>query len=446
MKLIPQTIVGIEAAAQDLRIAVLRVFGGNRRLLRIDTLEGFAGQSEEDKASTLASYFKTHRLSNLNVYLSLPSACGVVREVELPASVGTTDAIRSAVALQIENLSPWALDEIYWDCSWDPPEKAARSIVVHVGIVPHTVLDPWITLFRSARLALTGASLSSLSWAHGVSALWGLRQPAMVLAAEPGYVEGTLIADGRIYATSMPGSDSAQLVRASASQLMRSGRIESAEQLRIVAHGSVSADADLEPVELPLQAAPTARVAFGAVSAASLGIARSGFGLNLIPPPLRHQQHYLQLVPTYALISLLALTGLAAWLREPYQQSLYAEQLDQAGRRVAAEVRPVADQESRLNRISERLKNLDALLRGRDANLEAMRELSRVLPQGTWLTSYVCQDNVVTIAGLSDSAADIQRLLEDSAVFRDVQFTSSITRDAGGKDRFSLRAVIEARQ
>src|SRR5207244_301869 len=116
-------------------------------------------------------------------------------------------------------------------------------------------------------------------------------------------------------------------------------------------------------------------------------------------------------------------------------QSLYAERLDQEARRLAVEVRPVADQEARLNRISDRLKALDGSMRGRDANLEALRELSRLLPPGTWLSSYSCQDNVVTISGFSESAASIQKLLEDSPVFRDAQFTSSITRDASGKDR-----------
>jgi type IV pilus assembly PilN-like protein len=52
---------------------------------------------------------------------------------------------------------------------------------------------------------------------------------------------------------------------------------------------------------------------------------------------------------------------------------------------------------------------------------------------------------VMQIAGFSESAAAIQKLLEDSPLFRDVQFTTSIVRDAVGKDRFNLRASIEVR-
>jgi Tfp pilus assembly protein PilN len=300
-------------------------------------------------------------------------------------------------------------------------------------------------LFRSARLALTGASLSSLSWAHGVTVLWGTERPALVLAAENNYVEGALIHDGRIYATNMPGADPAQLVPASASQLMRSSRIEANDQIRIVPHGAASAATGLEAVEMPVDGSNGTISSFGALSTALLGIVRSSFRLNLIPPPLRYQRNPLQIVPTYALIVLLALLGLFALVREPYQQSVYAEQLDQEGRRLAVVVRPVADQEARLNKVSDRLKTLDGLIRGRDGNLEALRELSRVLPQTAWLLSYSCQDNVVTIMGYSESASSLQKLLEDSPVFREVQFTSSIIRDSSGKDRFTLRAAIEVR-
>jgi Tfp pilus assembly protein PilN len=268
----------------------------------------------------------------------------------------------------------------------------------------------------------------------------------MVLAVENDHVEGTLIRDGRIFAATSAGADPAQLVPSCASQLMRSGRLDSTDQVRLVAHGPNGSAAGLESVGLRIAGAAADTNALDAICAALLSLVRSGFRLNLIPAQLRHQRNYLRFVPTYALVALLALLGIFAWVREPYQQSLYAERLDAEGKRLAVEVRSVADQEARLNRVSERIKTLDALVRGRDANLEALRELSRILPPGTWLTSYICQDNVVTITGFSESAASIQKLIEDSPVFRDAQFTSAITRDVSGKDRFTVRASIEVRQ
>jgi len=446
MMIIPRTSIGIEIAGQDLRVAVVRALGGKRRLLRKDVVQGFVALSAEDRQQTLVALFKRHKLGHFDIHLTLPTAWGVTRDLEFPAAAGVAERLRSAVALQVENLSPWDLDEVYWDCVWEPVGKTTRSILVHVAIVPRAVLNPWIDMFRSAGLALTGASLSSLSWAHGINVLWGTASPTMVLAAEGNYVEGALVREGRVHAVSMDGDDPAALVPAAASQLMRTGRLDSGDQLRIIAHGASGPAAGLEPVKLPVDGTSGAADLFGAISAALLGIAGTGFRLNLIPPELRYQRNYLQLVPASVLLLALIVVGLFALVRGPLQQSVYAQQLDQESKRLAVEVRSVADQEAQLNRASERLKAISGLLRNRDANLEALRELSRVLPSGTWLTSYSCQDNVATIGGFSESAAALQKILEDSPVFRDAQFTSSITRDPSGKDRFTMRMLIEVRQ
>jgi Tfp pilus assembly protein PilN len=445
MRLIPHTTVGAEIADQDLRIAVVRDFAGKRRLVRTEVLAGFLGLSDEDRGPALLAVFKRTKISGLNVHLSFPGNCGIVRDLEFPAAQALEANLRSAVTLQVESLSPWPVDEIYWDCAWET-EKGARSIVVHVGIVPRQVVDPWIGLFRSLGLALTGASLSSLSWAHGAITFWGTSRPAIVMAAENAYVEGTLIRDGRIHAATMEGSNPSELLPRCASQLMRSGRLESPEQLHVLVHGAAAPETEIDASQLPVTAGTDARNSFGAISTALLGLTRSGFRLNLIPSPLRFQRNRLQLVPAYLLGSVLVLLGLFAWLREPYQESLYAKQLDQESRRIAVEVRPVAQQEAQLNRASDRLKTLNSLIAARDGNLEALRELSRLLPPGTFLSSYSYQDKVVTISGVSESASAIQKLMEDSHVFHDAQFTSSITRDPSGKDRFSIRAAVQVQQ
>jgi len=119
----------------------------------------------------------------------------------------------------------------------------------------------------------------------------------MVLAAETGYVEGMLIHDGRMFAVNMSGANPAQLAPASASQLMRAGRIDSVDQLRFVGHGAASAEAGLESVQLPIEGSRGTAASFGAISTALLGLVRSGFRLNLVPAQSRYQRNYLQLIP-----------------------------------------------------------------------------------------------------------------------------------------------------
>ena len=93
----------------------------------------------------------------------------MVRQVECRVRFGT---IWSAVALQIEAMCPWPPEEIYWSFA-QQEIKATGKILLTLVIVPRANIDPWIDLFRSAKLPLSGASLSPASCAHGVRAYGG---------------------------------------------------------------------------------------------------------------------------------------------------------------------------------------------------------------------------------------------------------------------------------
>jgi general secretion pathway protein L len=439
-----RTSVGVEVAGREVRIAVIHEFAGKRRLLRLETLPQFLDGTTEQRVRTLSLYFNQNRIPHSHIQLVLPAACGVIRDVEFPGAAA--GHLRSAVALQLDNLSPWGTDEIYWDFAYEPPKKGSTTVWAHVAIAPKAVLDPWISLFRAAGLALAGASLSSLSRAHGASLLW-TAEPVMIVGLEDSYVEGMLVRDGRLYAVGLEGSPARALVESAASQLQRAGRVGDGEQIRTVVCGSSAEGVVAEPVPLPIEkTAANAVFGFGAISGALLGTSASGFRSNLIPRSLRFRRNHLRLVPTYVLAVLVVALAVAFWMREPYQQLVYASQLDKEIRRLAPEGSSLAKQDAQLNELSTRLKTLNNLTLGRDANLEALRELVRILPADVWLTSYQQEDDAFTISGFSAGAARLQKVIEDSPVFRDAQFVSSITRDASGKDRFTIRARTEVRQ
>ena len=130
-------------------------------------------------------------------------------------------------------------------------------------------------------------------------------------------------------------------------------------------------------------------------------------------------------------------------VREPYQLTGYASQVDREIKSVAPQAREVSAQAAELDRLALKYRALLANFQNKDYALESLRELAVSLPPTAWLTNYSYQDGVVTVSGIAPSASEIQKTLEDSALFKDVQFTSSVSRDADGKERFSLKASIE---
>jgi len=70
-------------------------------------------------------------------------------------------------------------------------------------------------------------------------------------------------------------------------------------------------------------------------------------------------------------------------------------------------------------------------------------ELSRLLPDSDWLSSWSISENTMKLSGYSLDPAATLRLVERSRLLSDARFTSPLTMDPQlGKERFSLEAVV----
>ena len=96
-----------------------------------------------------------------------------------------------------------------------------------------------------------------------------------------------------------------------------------------------------------------------------------------------------------------------------------------------------------MSSVSGKYKALSTHLRGDERTLESLKELVRVLPAGTWLSTFSLQNGAISVSGFSESASEVQRLIEESPMFKSAQFASSVTRNESGRDRFSLRFQVE---
>ena len=440
---LPKTSAGFEVAGDDLRVTVVRSAFNKRRLISSFVVEGFVGMGTDERRAELEKVAQRHQLRNARAFLSLPESTGMVRYLELPVEV--RESLRSAVEFQVESLSPWPTEEIYWGMSSKDRGKPGKPLRVTIAIITCKGLDPWIDLFSSASLPLTGATLSTLACAHAATELWPDDRPMVLLGLESEYAEGCLVHDGRMTSLRVDeAGSSTQRAAAMIARLASLARVENLENARTVAHGSNLENLDGDNPPLPVEGGVgRQRGLFGALAAALSGIGESPFAVNIIPSEQRHRSNQAQLVPTFILVLLLVLVGTALGLRAPYQWSVYASELETAIRAVAPTVRDLTDQETELNALSEKYRALSVHLAEGDPTLEVLRELVRVLPPDTWLSAVSLQEGAATITGFSGSASEIQRLVEESPLFEDAEFASSVTRDETGRDRFTLRLGVE---
>lgn len=441
-----KTSLGIEISGKDLRFALLKASFGKVRLLRVGVVEKFLELEPAERSQKVRDLVQKERLSAPRTYLSLPAQRGIIRQINLPIEV--KENLKSAVELQVESLSPWPASEIYWDYGFAAPGKVDKLLRITVAIIPKLELEPWVEFFKAVKLPLAGASLTPVSQAHGIGFLWKDDAPTLVLDCKEDGVEGTLTGRGKLGSAHAKGEETASMVKSVSERLMSVARVGATEITRMLVFGANSAELRQDNPALPLENASKEHVSsFSAIAAALLGIKSSGFSANLVPLELRHRRNHMQLLPTYVLMLVAIGLGFLAVAREPYQMSVYGAQLDTEIKTLAPTVKDLAQQESELDSLTKRHRALFTNFAQRDRNLEALRELTKVLPQTAFITTYSFQDGGVTIAGFSVSASEVQKALEDSPLFKEVQFTSSVTRDtagtSAGKDRFTLKAAIE---
>lgn len=94
--------------------------------------------------------------------------------------------------------------------------------------------------------------------------------------------------------------------------------------------------------------------------------------------------------------------------------------------------------------LEDRRGYLSAFLNSKNSHIAAIAELSRVMPEDSWLTSFSADETgKIEIEGFSSKrAANIIKPIESSPMFKDVSFTSPVTMREGG-ERFTVKMERE---
>jgi len=165
-----------------------------------------------------------------------------------------------------------------------------------------------------------------------------------------------------------------------------------------------------------------------------------GISIDVLPPKIRRQQKaaaYLAVVGLAFFLLAVAFWPLGGYLGH----KRYLDGLEQK----IAETAPMAQEQRELAEKNLELKEKITALANRQKAypqvLEILAEVTRVVPETAWLSSFTCFETQVDIQGEADSATAVLEAMEDSLLFSRVRFSAPVTR-TGERDRFSLEAVV----
>lgn len=167
--------------------------------------------------------------------------------------------------------------------------------------------------------------------------------------------------------------------------------------------------------------------------------------VNLLPPAQRQRRvdasRRWNLVLSAAALLMLVLAALQLLDNRRDAADALREQVERSAR----SARGVASERSQLQALIDGAAFLEKQRSQRATTVELWTELTRRLPDGTYLEKLAIENNSLQLIGLSGQASQLVALLQDAPQWRKVNLTGVLQADgaSSGRDRFTLTAELQ---
>jgi Tfp pilus assembly protein PilN len=409
---------GIAIGAQRLDLAIVRSRAKGPRLVAARSIEDFRSRPAAEWGAEVMEFLASAGERSLVATALLPREEVIVRTLRLP---GVPDKdVAAAIELQVDTLHPYADEEISW--AW---ARAGRDTVL-IGLVRKALLDSYETLFSEAGIGLAAVTFSSAA-IHAALRIWSAAPASLLCFTDD---EG-----GR---TEVYGESEARPLYSaefsfSPERALGVARAELRLPPNFLARGLRE--------ELPAAPKNTSPMAYAAALSGSAPLVAKV--VNFLPRERRASSARRQyLLP--AILAALALIGaLAAFLIVPaLEQRRYLDALNNEIQRLDPAAAQAQALEQRIAKGRARIGSLDELRRRTQADLDVLNELTRILPPKTWTNSIEIYPDNVVIAGETEQAGPLLKLLDSSPLFQNSEFALSVTRNTAGQmEQFRIKTM-----
>ncbi|MBE7543153.1 MAG: hypothetical protein M9913_17525 [Bryobacteraceae bacterium] len=418
--------VGIRLGETTLEIAVVRVRPSGARLAGVHRIDGFRDKPAAEWGAAALAFLKTHGAERQAAIAVLARPDAILRLITLPG-VNDEDTA-AAVRFQLDSLHPFTEDEVAH--GW----QRLNQTQVAVGITEQRHIDTTAALLSEAGIRLAGISFSG-PVLHAALRATGT-PPSALLASWPGEAEGLEFygeSPARpLYSAEfdLPPDRAAGLVRA---ELRLDGDPDclSLEQLLPWPAPDPGESGPTAPTTLLAQA--------GALAAACPHL---GEPLNLLPLDQRASSSRARYIPTLVLATLLAVTGGALLAQEAWLDRQYLARLQAEIGNVEPAVARVQKLDEETAALAARIRQLDDFRRQSRADLDAVKEVNRLLPPPAWVQQLQIGRDTLQVAGEAAAAEGLLKQFDEAPAFRGATFTMPLNRGQNG-ELFRIRVQRE---
>ncbi len=411
--------IGIEITgprgAESLLITAVRVRPTGAKVTGRLTIENFPHQPAGVWGSEYAALVRKLDLRHVPAMVLLPRQDVILRQLVLP---GVADKdLESAIQFQLDGLHPYAEDDVV--CSW---ARLPGTQTVLIAIARRAEVDRYTTAFSEAGVKLGGFTCSAAA-VYSSLRLSGATPPAALLASTE--------TDGSI-----------EIYGESPAHPLFSARFDlPAPRAAELACAELRIDPGMEPKPLeslfPLGISGGTALPYCAALASACP--RLSIALNLLPADRRDTSSRAVWIPAVALAVLVLMLAGALFALPVYQDHLYQRSLQSEIAKVEPGARRAVTVEREIDTARKRTILLDDFRRRSKADMDVIQEMTRLLPPQVWLNLLDLNRTTVFIAGETDQAAPLLKLIDGSPYFEGSEFVQPPMRAAAGGETFRIR-------
>lgn len=453
-----QTSLGIDIQHNSVSLAYLRASFKGVKLVEQATYTLEAGIAENQKPDVVGGFVKSFvggkGVSPAAVFLGIPRDMTILRYVELPLVV--RENLKESLKYELEKYVPFPANELYFDYQVVAEDKKAQKLKLLLLTTKRKSIDPYVTLQKQFGARLSGIEIGSTAVANffamnpefGVKELYALiysRQDGLEIdVLKSGFLTYSRQMDTSQWGPGFPNEILQELKKIKETLTDHQGPLKTVlcnvdRESVLTDHlkGDEAFDVHYSDSYLTDGPSPDMIPAYGL---ALKGLQEVPTDVNLLPEEMRKKPGKVGHYAMWGLAGVALLLVLAWGGGTIFNTQRYLKQLDSELSRLKVEVSDLEEIRTECTRMEGRIDFLNPIRNNRLIVLDVIKELSVRVPKDAWVLrlTFSDKDKEIEIQGWADSASELVPSLDDSPLFKDVGFLSSITRSNAGKERFRI--------
>ncbi len=407
-----------------------------------EKLEGPPEAHGAEISSWLRRFDEEGALEGARVTVVVDRGATLFAQLQVPAAAA--ENIGDVVRYELDRLFPVPPDSLYYDTLVRPVGSVGERVAVTVIAVPRIVVDTAVAAVSEAGLPVAAVTVEPAALvdfaAYAGKAAGDL---FAICTRSAGRDILTLGSGGMLVSSHHVARDQSRA--AAVARDMEISLPERSGDTPVVVAEEPAAEDELQLAGLGGgEALGFPRVpSTGEIVAAGAALARLGESaapVNLLPAEMIRKASGLGL-REMGLSAAVLLLSFGLFLATGIKERSISSSIDAELARLVPRVNAVAEREDRNREMLDRVESLE--LGGRSKVATYIREATRLIPDGAWLTAFRYRGDRIDMDGIAKKASGLIAVLEGSPFFEGVEFTAPVTKYQTDLERFSVRVRLE---